>query len=354
MLLFAETTGQALDVLQKSYELSENTFESWKSIWEQTVFNSDSSPLWIALVTLGLTLATISIVYLALTEGKNAFDQQDWSQLIAIFVWPLVVAIFLGNNGFLLSKSVQFVRAIGLDTLQQVQEIQISGFTAQKALNQITISNAAREQIEALVASCDGKQNQALVDCLNANRPAIEKILLQAEAQNGGPLNSLLNFAQGIFNAIDNPVDAIQNLPGFTFRNIAFPLLRLILGAIQWAMVNILEASLLLTAIFAPVAMGLSLLPLQGRPIFAWLTGFISILGVQLGYNILVGLAAVVIVNSNGELATDVAFLFFLAVFAPILSILISAGGGIALYRGISSNVKSLLNLATIGVAKLI
>ena len=105
------------------------------------------------------------------------------------------------------------------------------------------------------------------------------------------------------------------------------PIIRLILRSVQWAFVNILEAALLLTALFGPIAMGLSLLPLQGKPIWAWLIGFMSLFGVQLGYNIVVGLVAVVIVKSDAELVTDIAFLFFLAVFSPILAVLIAKGG---------------------------
>lgn len=91
--------------------------------------------------------------------------------------------------------------------------------------------------------------------------------------------------------------------------------------------------------------MGLSLLPLQGRPIWAWATGFLSLFGVQLGYNIIVGLAAVVLVNSGAELASDVAFLFFISIFAPGLALLIAGGGGIALYNGIAGNAKQLVDV---------
>ncbi|MEH2026883.1 hypothetical protein [Nostoc sp.] len=135
------------------------------------------------------------------------------------------------------------------------------------------------------------------------------------------------------------------NDPGSVFRDTAIPIIRFILYALQWGFVNILEAALLLTALFAPIAVGLSLLPLQGRPIWAWLTGFISLFGVQLGYNILVGLAAVVLVKSGAELASDVAFLCFLSIFAPVLAVLIAGGGGMAIYNGISANVKGLIDI---------
>jgi hypothetical protein len=55
--------------------------------------------------------------------------------------------------------------------------------------------------------------------------------------------------------------------------------------------------------------------------------------------------SAVVLVKSGAELVSDVAFLFFLSIFAPGLAVLVVGGGGFALYNGISSNVKSLIDI---------
>ncbi|WP_233428168.1 hypothetical protein [Planktothrix agardhii] len=49
--------------------------------------------------------------------------------------------------------------------------------------------------------------------------------------------------------------------------------------------------------------------------------------------------------NSGAELASDVAFLFFISIFAPALALLIAGGGGIALYNGIAGHAKQLVDL---------
>jgi hypothetical protein len=117
------------------------------------------------------------------------------------------------------------------------------------------------------------------------------------------------------------------------------PIIQFILYIMQWAVVNLIEAALLMTALFAPIAVALSLLPLAGRPIFAWLSGFLGILAVQMGYNILVGLMAFVIVNIDNvsEVISSMGFLMFSAVFSPYLAYEIGRGGGVALYQGISN-----------------
>ena len=349
LLAQTNTSGQALETLTNAIELSENTVASWNELWASLLMYSESG-LWLALVRLGLILAGMSVLYLALTEGKDAIINRSWAKLGSMFAWPLVIVFFLGGNGAVLAESVKFIRQVGYAQVQGVTAIQMGEFTFKTAISDVIISSAAKEQLETLYSPCLGETGQELVDCWSDKQEEARAIIEAAEAENGGPLESLRQFGESLINAITDPIEAAEGVfssdfGAQVFRNIALPIIRFILLAVQWAFVNILEAALLLTAALAPVAMGLSLLPLQGRPIFAWLTGFISLFGLQLGYNIVVGLAAIVIVNSHAELITDVAFLFFLAVFAPLLAILMATGGGIALYRGISSSSKQFTDI---------
>lgn len=349
LLIQVNTSGQALDTLTNAIELSKNTVASWNGLWSSLLMYSESG-LWLALIKLGLILAGISVLYLTFTEGKEAILNRSWSNLVSMFIWPLVIVIFLGGNGAILGDSVKFIRQLGYNQVQNVTAIQMGEFTFKTAISDVIISTAAKEELETLYSDCLGERGQELVECWNEKQEEAQEIIDAAEAENGGTLQSLREFGESLINAISNPLESIEgyangDLGVQVFRNIALPIIRFVLRAVQWAFVNILEAALLLTAAFAPIAMGLSLLPLQGRPIFAWLTGFISLFGLQLGYNIVVGLAAMVIVNSNAELITDVAFLIFLAIFAPLLASLMATSGGIALYKGISSSTKQLTDI---------
>ena len=51
--------------------------------------------------------------------------------------------------------------------------------------------------------------------------------------------------------------------------------------------------------------------------------------------------------KSEAELVTDIAFLFFLAVFSPVLAVLIAKGGGTALYSAIANSTKQLTDIAS-------
>jgi hypothetical protein len=99
--------------------------------------------------------------------------------------------------------------------------------------------------------------------------------------------------------------------------------------------------------------MGLSLLPFQGKPILAWLIGIFSLIGIQLGYNIIVGLTSTVMTAAQNQgqgisiSDSDLAFLLFLSIFSPALATLVASGGGIAVYQSISNNIKGIVDLVS-------
>jgi hypothetical protein len=358
-LLLAEGNAatQSLNILKISAYLNENTFTSWIEVWDKVIFDTANSFLWIGLVSLGLSIAALAIVYLLFNEGKELIQKQDWAGLVNMTIWPLIIAIMLGNNGLLLSQSVKILRGVSLGGIKMAQEIQIAGTSAQSALNDVLITNAGKQKIEAEINACKGKEQQALVDCLEGARANIEQIVKDTEAANGGAIPSAFKrVADDFISAIADLATNVgegdlagvgQELVGIAMRNTFVPILTVVLAAIQWAFVNILEASLFLSAAFAPIAMGLSLLPLQSRPIVAWVFGFFTIVGIQLGYNIIVGIVAIVIAKANAEYFTDVAFGFFLAIFAPTLAYAFAKGGGVAMYQATLGKVDALVKLTS-------
>lgn len=345
------TTGgeQSLDLLNDAITIAQNTVESWNELWSVT-FLATENTFWDALVELGKVLAGFSILYLTFTEGKEILEKTSWSRLVTILIWPMIIMFFLGNHGNLLAQTVLLVRNIGHAQVQNVLEFEVAGIVFEDAIVDITIANVAREQIEALYNECKGLSDDAFPSCWEEKQESLESIIESAEEKSGGWIESLRKLGETVGNVVAVARGDFSKV-GETFRSIHIPIIRFILKSVQWAFVNILEAALLLTATFAPIAMGLSLLPLQGRPIFTWLIGMIYLFGAQLGYNIIVGLTAVVIMKSNAELASDISFLFFISIFAPALAVLISSGGGIALYNGMSSRIQQLANILSNAIA---
>jgi len=338
------------DILRSSIELSQGTIDSWNQAWIE-VFGGGQTGLWTGVVRLGLILGALSLIYLAVKDGSQIVERGSWLELVRLFVWPLVIVFFLANNAALLSGTVLLIRGIANEQVSAVLDFQLADLTFADAMSRQGISAAAETQLINLYADCMGLPPEELLACRVERTEEANAILDRAEAEAGTTFDLLRQSVELGTQAVLGPAGMVL-APRTFIEDSGLQLVRVMVYALQWMVVNLLEAALLLTALFAPVAMGLSLLPFQGRLIFAWLVGFISLFGVQFGYNLVVGLVA----NRIGQTATstlnDLGFALLLAIGAPVVAGLVAKGGGVAVYSGLQSTVAR-INGALVGTAAL-
>jgi hypothetical protein len=113
-----------------------------------------------------------------------------------------------------------------------------------------------------------------------------------------------------------------------------------------------MEAALLMTALLFPPALGISILPVAGKTIFAWASAMIGLFTTMLSYNIIVGLTAIVIKKAQvaagqdmgGTSFRDIAFAAFIALASPILAVYLGQMGGVALFQAISKQAASMVS----------
>lgn len=352
----ADAAERAFRTLESTLDITQATQEAWAETWN-TVLGEDSS-LWRTMTQrIGPILAALSVVYLAVTEGKEAIEKQSWSELIAMFTWPLVIVFILGaNNGQALANIALGIRNVGYEINKTLLEAQVNDTRLDQAIATVTMTQSGMSEINKILTECQGKVAEEYDQCLEINRPVIDYIIEKAENEANRPLETLKNAAEFIYDRTGIGM-ATDIATGDFFRERAIPLIKVILSAIQWAFVNTLEAATLLTALISPLALSTSILPLGGKPIVGWLIGYISLFGIQLCYNILVGLIAVIITTAGAENITDVGFMMFVAIFSPSLSILLASKGGAALFQTMLSQVKqaadTTVNLIGTAVGKL-
>ena len=336
----------AQSILQRSADLTHNTAQSWARIWEITV-NSDE-PIWQALVQIGIFITLGGIIYLAIKEGNRLIDSPSWRRLISLFQFPLGVLVLLLGNGFFLVGIVRYIRAVAYTLLVQVLNFTFAGISISDALQKIQNTSVANARAREIFADCIDKTGLALSDCIN-DPVKVQQAndLLQALSGTDGntaPLNGNLLTQTGNF--------LVGNLTGA----VVLPFLNLIyifFASLQWAFINGIEVALLLTALFAPIALGFSMLPSTGPTIFAWFSGYVALFLMQLGYVIIVGFTANILALTEqagqpvGSTITDVAFLLFLSVIAPIMAMAVAGGGGIALFNSISRSATTTVTTAT-------
>jgi hypothetical protein len=317
--------------------------------WDQTWTNVISGPLYGILARFGLMIAGFVIIFFVFQLARNMLEDHS-NRPIAELIWPIVVVVFLSNNGALLGGLTLGMRNFINQQNSQILTVTSAGLNAQSALNRLANFQSAKSQLAALQNACDNIRDNALLEsCLIGVREQADQIIQSAASKevNGSWLGSLQTLAQ---QAISNPLQGLGNLAGATVRFISLPfagIAQAILMASQAAFQLLVEASMLLTAVLGPIALGASLLPFGAKPIWAWLTAFWSVGLCKLSLNILTGLIAQATYQSGPTDAMGLIIPIALGILSPILAISMAAGGGMAIFNGLTSAATNVVSIAT-------
>ncbi|MCC0175844.1 hypothetical protein I4641_02460 [Waterburya agarophytonicola K14] len=349
-LLAQVATGNelSLNILERSLNFYQETGAAWDRIWDLVV--NPTQPLWVAAIAIakfifGFSLLFYTYVVLSrlsnITTSKPVLDQMPL---------PLTVAFLFAGNGLMLSNLVLGIREIFQYFIVLALQIQIAGISVNQALQDIQSTAIANNRARVIFADCLSQTGLQLNDCVNDPvkiEQAQELLNGSGNILNGNALEAILNavvsagttIIDGATAFIGSAVSTVLATPMIVF-------IQIILLVIQHAFINLVEATALLTAISAPIFLGFSLYT-SNAPIFAlWLTSFMGLYFIQLSYVFLIGFYGIVISQLDqagvavGTIVLDIAFLFYVALFAPIVAVGISLGGGVKLYEQIASNIE--------------
>ncbi|MCU0552534.1 MAG: hypothetical protein MUC48_24645 [Leptolyngbya sp. Prado105] len=354
-LFFAAVGGSDFigDSLRSSKEISAGWQNNWNLIFREPSGLYQSLNYFATMIAVGAFLFFIVVwAREMMTSGLlPAFDRLMWVILVMLLLW---------NNGFWLARLTFGIHEIIEDQSQNVLSIQMGQLKMSDALQDVVLTADAQNTIRALYGECQAKTGQAQIDCFNKVTDQAQSIIEQYEKGWGkGTLNGLRRWFDSVLKIREDlkkragEPEAIANIDPFVLLHAGIiattdtaqqAAARQMLKGWQWAFANLIEASLLLTALTGPVAIAGSLLPIGTRPIWAWLTGLFSLGMAKLYYNIVVGLIATVIVNAQVQNESDFGFVVLLSVLAPVLSVALAAGGGLAVYRGLSNGVLQIIS----------
>lgn len=349
-LLAAYGNQQAQGVLDMTRDMAAASAQSWQRLWGASV--SASSPLWQSLVQFAQFLAGICILFLA-CDLRKVWESENIDELLQILFSLFLVGLFLMGNGYLLANSLGFARAINNGQLQKIYDVQIDGLRLGDAAQKLISNAAMNARASEIISECQSKVGKELEDCVSdpVKQNAVDESLSGMGEGDLLPGNALVMLRETLANlsqAVGDIKSGLAKVFSLPFVGAA----KIILFVVQWVVVNIFELALILTSLFAPIAVALSILPTAGAFCFAWLSGLLSIFAIQLGYAIVVGLMSVVMnfigteQQSFGTWFSDMAFLVFAAIFAPWLCIQVGKGGGMALYDSISRAAATTLKVA--------
>ncbi|OCQ98915.1 hypothetical protein BCD64_23020 [Nostoc sp. MBR 210] len=341
-LYLAQVFPGITDTLENGATTAKSIAESWDNQWVNLLQNDTSNNLYGAITNLGVFFAVGTLLFFMVQWLKDVI-YSEYSRPISGLIWPFVVVVLLSNpgNGSALSNLTLGVRNFINTVNQQV----VTTADAEQTYQQAISMSVAEEVAGSLLRPCQALTGEQQTQCLNKATEKIDDLWQEYRNRYGNRtwidrLENQVNqikFGTGIitdaaFNAL------LGNTGQTTIKNF--------LISLQYAFQNLLEATMLLIAALGPIAVGASLLPVAGKPIFAWITGFLAAGIAKISFNIVAALTSSVIINGPGQdinASPDLMwFIIFLGILAPLLSLFLAAAGGFAVFSAIN-NTESLV-----------
>ncbi len=366
----SEAAGQ---IIEQSLELQKDIYQSWNSMWDNVIV-LDAPPdiaqtsLWAAMCYGATFLAALILIYSFIKSGSEILRRRHWAAVVEMFIWPITVVVFLGGDGRLLAAAVLVMRGSFEYIIRQVQRVQLAGIQVQTAVEQIQMNTLGIIRVKQLLNECEGVVGADAIQCFESKADEIQSISQFIDAIspdiNTGALDFFIDTVinMTVIGQFDiDGVDGVGEHIGRGFLSVIepvfFPILRVILFALQWAFTDSIEAALILTAVLAPFALALSLLPVSGKPIWAWASTFFGLYAIKISYILLLGVVATVLVNTEGDFAeifSDYGFAFFAAIFSPSIATALGKGGGTAIYQAINKHSADVLSFLGSAISTLL
>lgn len=318
------------DLLESQIDSTQDVAALWDEQWEFFM----GGDLYAALAQLGILFAIGTLLLMMIVFARQLLDSGAIAQPLESLIWPLLVAALLANEGTLLSDSTLSLRNLINSTNDRVLEIAAEGTEIRETYRQALGYSALEDWAGQILAQCQSlKTTEEQRACLREQYDTVRAEVERTNLFDGVPVVG--GFLDRLGRAINEsgPLGLLGAIQG----SARTAQTKLMFVGMQWAFSNLLEASMLLTALLGPLAVGGSLLPVGpgGKAIAAWLTGFFSIGIAKLSFNIIAGVTAGLIVNSGPQ--DTLWFVLLVGFLAPILALALAAGGGMAVFHSLTN-----------------
>ena len=356
----------ATRMMETAVKVNQDAIKSWDDKWNN-IFDTQLFAI-IVYMSIFAGIAAICVWVTKEIEGLDNGQPLFTKSFYTNLAWSLFIMAMLVPGGNRLEALVQGIHSFGQQFNQQALEFQLNDIALEDSIRATVGRGTLQTDIQAQANQCTGLIGERQFACLgNAHQQVKQMITAYQDEYLVGLPQPFHEFEQSLGENIapENAADIVDGQRGTLARvrdgliqgqNDSLPgvgggglrgallgalggtiqaLTQALLFAAQWAFVNLLELAMLLTAMVSPFALALSFLPGKGRPIIAWVIAYMSMVMVQFYYNIMIGIMANVVLNSN---AYDInGFLIVMAILGPVLAMKLAQGGGMAVFDVLTS-----------------
>jgi len=320
-------------IISSAHESSKFVVELFNNNWVE--LGNGNSYIFKATCQVALLFAASTVIFWGIGWYNEVVNRGYTTRTIDELVYPILVSLMLVlNNGALLADTCLFFRGVSNYMNDKILLVTLNGINLREAIRETNMSLQFQQVLGEKVKQC---QTLSAVSTNSGTSPqsdcvtrAINDVKQAATSykQDTGILNIKIetDLRKIVGNAVNGAASAIL-LVLFTTLEAGFQFL--------------IQIAFLLNAYIAPIFVGLSLLPLGTKPIYAWLSGWLALGLTQVSYTIVVGMAATSIINA--ESSNFLLLPLMEGVLSPILALAMGAGGGMAIFTGFTTVASSLI-----------
>jgi hypothetical protein len=325
--------------------------DAWGPTWTN-VFNGPG--IYPAINGLALTFAGVCLIFYVVSWFGDSLQgelQKSWGE----FIWPIIVITLLGNGGAAMANVTLGLHDLINKTNDTLLQATVGFVQLKDAYDSVKGQTVVQGQIGQIIDGCRRFADDKQLKCLEDAKTQVDQIVAPYQSKNWPWVDALSNYAKSVIDSATqaatgqtNPAAGVLSgaIAGLNalWRPEWEAIIQTVLIAMQFAFSNLIEVSLLMVGVMGPVAVAGSLLPVgSGRPIFAWLTGILSLAMAKLSFNVVVGLTSTVIVSANA--GDSLWFPLFLGILSPVLALAMSTFGGLAVFTGITNTATGIVKL---------
>jgi len=334
-LLLSETGIS--NIFNSGTKTAQSIAESWDNQWLDLLQNNNSNNLYRSLTNLGIFLAVGTLIFFIFQWIRDVMEN-EYSRPLSALIWPFVVVILLTNTG---KESTLANLTLGVrNFLNTINQQVIITTDSKQHYQQVLSMSVAEEVAGALLRPCQSLSGDQRTQCLVKSSEKINVLWQEYRNLYGDKI-----WISRLENKVNQITYGTGNLSEISFNVLLGSTIQTSIKSffisLQYAFQNLLEATMLLIAALGPIAVGVSLLPGTGKPIFAWLTGLLAIGIAKISFNIMAISTATVIMNGPGQNANAdpdlMWFMIFLGILAPITALGLATLGGFIVFNAMSN-----------------
>jgi hypothetical protein len=271
--------------------------ELWKLQWDFAL----NGKVYATLADVGRGFALLSLFISLIQFFRDASEESrsidGRNRSVTEFIWPIIVVFLLSNQAKFLRDSTVGVRdAInGVNDTVLATNFKPGGQSLATQFENATREGAIQEQIGAVLNRCVGAADSGTqTNCVRNAGTLVDNIVSKYKPK-GEPSPGFTQFVDNVKTALneqenqENPDPTVLN----TFITDADEAKqRREQLTQQVGFQNLIELTFLLTGLLAPLAVGLSILPVRAKPLYAWFAAFFAVGLTKIIFNFSLGVVA--------------------------------------------------------------